>query len=80
MEMQWDRLDVRDTSKCGACGICTRYCPLDIELPAGLNSEECIKCLYCFVVCPEQAIEFKGRLGFMEKHLKKYAKIIKKLS
>jgi ferredoxin len=78
--LEWGSLDVRDTSRCGGCTKCTQYCPVDLDLPANLNSENCIECLYCFMVCPENIIEFNGQLGFMEEHLKKYGWLIRKIT
>lgn len=72
-------LTTRDLSLCGVCTKCADYCPLDLKLPADFNPQECIECLYCFMVCPKNVIEFKGKLGFAEGYLKKYGEIIKKI-
>ncbi len=69
-----------DKQQCSNCGKCNSYCPVGLELPAALEHQEmdaCILCLYCFCVCPEKAIEFKGSLGFMNEQLKQYDEIIR---
>ena len=62
-------------SRCTKCGRCEKYCPVEIQLPESLQNKEmdkCISCLYCFCVCPEQAIHFEGKLGFMNEQLLQY--------
>jgi uncharacterized protein (DUF362 family)/NAD-dependent dihydropyrimidine dehydrogenase PreA subunit len=68
--------------KCAQCGKCMEYCPVDIELPNGLEKKEngCIHCLYCYLVCPKRAIEFKGELGFMGEQIRQYDEIIRKIA
>lgn len=63
------------------CAKCLDYCPIGLKLPDGLKNRDnlCIECLYCFLVCPTNAIEFKGTLGFMAEQLKQYNNIIKTL-
>lgn len=68
------------TEKCSNCGKCADYCPVDLQLPEALKSQEmaaCVACLYCFCICPENAIEFKGSLGFMNEQLRQYDEIIR---
>jgi len=70
-----------DKAACRQCGICRDVCPLDSELPEHLDElyEKCIHCLYCYSACPQQAIQFKGKLGFFSEQLKQYNDIIRKL-
>lgn len=66
---------------CDQCGKCRDYCPLDLPLPDALSNQgmqACIHCLYCFCICPQEAIEFHGILGFMEEQMKQYDEIIRK--
>jgi uncharacterized protein (DUF362 family)/ferredoxin len=79
-EMECEGLSL-NTQRCLRCGKCAEYCPMGLELPNALVSEHniCIHCLYCFCVCPEQAIEFKGELGFMNEQLRQYDAIIRKI-
>ncbi|MBF0466524.1 MAG: DUF362 domain-containing protein [Nitrospirae bacterium] len=83
-EMHWDGLSLNE-SACTKCGKCNDYCPLDIKLPeslskAGASSPPgCIQCLYCYSTCPERAIDFHGKLGFMSEQIRQYDNIIRKL-
>lgn len=74
-----------DTDRCNRCGRCSWYCPLGLELPDALpghqNKEDaCLYCLYCFCVCPEDAIRFRGRLGFMEEQMRQYGDLIRRIA
>ncbi|MEJ5186078.1 MAG: 4Fe-4S binding protein [Candidatus Geothermincolales bacterium] len=51
------RLEVEE-SACSSCGICSRACPVDLELPGGISSHACIRCLRCVGACPEGALRF----------------------
>ncbi|MBI5789561.1 MAG: DUF362 domain-containing protein [Candidatus Schekmanbacteria bacterium] len=64
------------------CTKCADYCPMGLKLPREFDqgSQGCIGCLYCFLVCPGKAIEFKGRLGFMAEQLKQYEEITRRIS
>lgn len=63
------------------CTKCSDYCPIGLRLPEQIKNQDnrCIKCLYCFLVCPTQAIGFKGNLGFMADQLKQYDKITREI-
>lgn len=57
------------------CSICQDVCPLGINLPEDFVTEKmnkCIKCLYCYSVCPEKNISVNGDLGFFNQQLKQY--------
>lgn len=71
-----------NTERCSHCGKCADYCPIGLNLPDILSGgdEKCIYCLYCFCVCPEYAIEYHGKLGFMEEQLRQYDNIIKRIA
>ena len=61
-----------DQERCTRCGVCLDYCPLALPiLDAGFDFP-CINCLYCFQVCPEQAIHIKGELWYLQRHLARY--------
>lgn len=65
---------------CDDCGLCTRYCPLGLDLPRALARErQCIECLYCFLVCPRKAVKFTGRFGFLQEQLRQYDELIREL-
>lgn len=63
-----------DAAKCNECGVCTRSCPMDIEIPQYVKngqrvlSTECIFCLTCTNACPKQALtySFKFDVGGKE--------------
>ncbi|MEW6416572.1 MAG: DUF362 domain-containing protein [Nitrospirota bacterium] len=71
-----------NTDRCSRCGKCADYCPVGLNLPDALSGgdEKCIYCLYCFCVCPDYAIEYHGKLGFMEEQLRQYDNIIKRIA
>lgn len=79
-EMQCEKISV-DWKKCTRCGKCKDYCPLSKNLPDALSEEkECIHCLYCYLVCPERAIIFEGRLGFVAEQIRQYDEIVRKVT
>jgi ferredoxin len=67
-----------DLARCTRCGVCLDYCPLALPiLDAGLDFP-CINCLYCFQVCPEQAIQVEGELGYLQRHLARYGDLARR--
>ena len=58
------------------CSVCADLCPLGKDLPGAFKTAEdmkdCIKCLYCFAVCPNQAIGVDGDLGFFNQQIRQY--------
>jgi ferredoxin len=64
------------------CTKCTDYCPVGLKLPDEFENKynNCIGCLYCFLVCPAKAVEFKGKLGFMAEQLRQYDDITRKVT
>jgi uncharacterized protein (DUF362 family)/ferredoxin len=79
-----DEMEIRGLSinkkRCSNCKKCADYCPIGMDLPDDLQNEKCIHCLYCYSVCPENAIEFQGKLGFMEEQIRQYDKIIREIA
>lgn len=80
-EMYCEGLSI-DWAKCTRCGKCDKYCPVGIKLPDDLDKKGngCIHCLYCFMICPEKAIIYKGKLGFVCEQLRQYDEIVRKIS
>lgn len=78
-EMHCEGLSI-DWERCTRCGKCDDYCPVEIRLPDDLSKEGngCIYCLYCYMICPENAIIFKGNLGFVNEQLRQYDEIVRK--
>ena len=66
-----------DQTRCSNCGICRNYCPVGIDIPSKIDWEECIKCLYCYLVCPHEAIRIEGKLGYFSYQAENYAKQIR---
>ena len=57
-----------DADKCNECGLCTRNCPMDIDIPRYIKNgqrvllTECIFCQNCMAVCPNQALTYSFAL------------------
>lgn len=49
------------TDACTQCGVCTAACPIG-AMTNGVANRDCIRCLRCVTVCPQQAIRFRLRL------------------
>lgn len=66
---------------CDDCGLCDLYCPLGRDLPKSLlkGVDQCLECLYCFMVCPHQAIRFEGTFGFLHEQMRQYDKLVRNL-
>lgn len=85
----YDREDAKvekiylDRTKCNDCNLCLDYCPTNLPITSlGFDfskSEGCIECLYCFFICPEEAIKFEGELGYLSFYIHKHFNSIKKL-
>jgi uncharacterized protein (DUF362 family)/Pyruvate/2-oxoacid:ferredoxin oxidoreductase delta subunit len=69
--------------RCTNCGICRDYCPMELNITAPefdfSRHDGCIACLYCFCVCPENAVELKGELGYLSFYLEKHAERMRHL-
>ena len=63
------------------CTKCRDYCPTGLRLPETLENQDngCVECLYCFLVCPTNAIGFKGKLGFAAEQVRQYDEITRKI-
>ena len=63
---------------CNKCGICIEYCPLDINVLLKFDTTQCVRCLYCYFVCPTGAIQIVGEIGHLSYQIQKYRQIIRK--
>lgn len=81
-EMLFEGLTFSSNLCNSGCTKCTDYCPIGLKLPEGLENQynNCIGCLYCFLVCPVRAIKFRGKLGFMAEQLRQYDNITRKVA
>ncbi len=43
---------------CSSCKKCARVCPISLNVPAEINSPECIRCMACINECPASLISF----------------------
>lgn len=78
-EMSCNALTV-DTAVCDGCGVCRDICPVGLDLPGDLEKDNpCIECMYCYSVCPKQAIGFDGTPGFFEEQINQYDEKIRAL-
>ena len=72
-----------DYDICDYCGKCKKYCPSSLDLPSkvgDVGDSGCFKCLYCYLVCPVEAIKFEGKLGFLSGQLKQYNKLTREIT
>ena len=45
-------------SRCEACGLCARECPvqaISLEEPKKVDQRKCISCMHCVSICPQEA-------------------------
>jgi uncharacterized protein (DUF362 family)/Pyruvate/2-oxoacid:ferredoxin oxidoreductase delta subunit len=75
---------VLDRNEClPGCTKCKEYCPLGLDVPAVLSGGDdsaCIKCLFCYMVCPEKAIQLEGTFGFLKAQIDKYDPLIREVA
>jgi len=71
-----------DAARCTRCGLCLDYCPLALPvLESGFDfAGPCVRCLYCALVCPAQAIQLKGHVGYLERHMARYGDLIRQVA
>jgi len=73
-----------DRDKCPPdCRKCNDYCPVGLDVPVVLSDKDesaCIKCLYCYMVCPERAIRLEGDFGFLKAQIDKYDPLIRRIA
>jgi len=82
-EMDIKRI-VFDRNKCRPdCRKCKDYCPMGLDVHKVLSEQDyssCIKCLYCYMVCPTGALELEGSFGFLNAQIEKYDPLIRKIA
>lgn len=57
-----------DASKCTACGLCARACPMELNpssnrFEGAMTQGDCLKCSACVSVCPKGALTFTKTCG-----------------
>lgn len=65
-----------DPNTCDRCGACRKICPIGLYFP-DTTRETCLKCLYCFSVCPKSAISYRGSPGFFAEQERQYHDLIR---
>lgn len=73
------RLVGRKEEACGDCKRCEDFCPTHLskdEIGVKTDAEDCIQCLYCWWVCPEDALEVDGALNHLERQVDRYKAVI----
>lgn len=72
----------RAAEKCGTCTRCADFCPTGLALEdigAKLAAPDCLQCLYCWWVCPEDAIVLEGEANAMQRQVDRYKGDIERL-
>lgn len=81
------RVTGRWSERCQRCTRCEEVCPLGLD-PGGLDPgatadgtepEDCIQCLYCWFVCPEDAIRVEGEQNHLTRQVARYRDTISAL-
>ena len=76
------RLAGRDPERCRSCGRCADFCPLGLE-PGAFGAQAvpdtCLHCLYCWFVCPHQALGLEGDAGHLARQIERYRHAIEEL-
>ena len=73
---------VRNRDLCGDCARCADFCPTHLSLEEiGVKTQmpDCIGCMYCWWVCPEDAISLDGPAHAMTRQIDRYKKVIEAL-
>lgn len=67
---------------CDGCLKCELYCPIGLSLNeiAQGGGEHCLGCLYCYSVCPQEAIIIEGEMGFYAEQVRIYDDIIRRMA
>ena len=76
------RLTGRDATACGTCRRCEAFCPTGLrveEIGVRLEAPDCVQCLYCWWVCPKQALSITGEPAAMERQIQRYKGAIENL-
>lgn len=52
-----------DQNTCVKCGLCTKVCPMHLDVKTIGHHPDCIKCGRCIDACPKDALKFKIKIG-----------------
>ncbi|MFH1467349.1 MAG: DUF362 domain-containing protein [Pseudomonadota bacterium] len=67
----------RDPARCGDCQRCAEICPQGLAPERIGEREACLQCLYCWFVCPEQAITVEGEARQIARQVERYGGVIR---
>lgn len=76
------RLVGRSGGNCGDCNRCEEFCPTGLtreEIGVKTEMPECVQCLYCWWVCPKDALKLEGDAEFMQRQIDRYKSDIERL-
>ncbi len=76
------RVAARNPSACGSCRKCEDFCPTGLrveEIGVKLDLPDCVQCLYCWWVCPNEALTLSGEAGAMQRQIDRYKGLIEAL-
>lgn len=71
--------------RAAACGDCTRcedFCPTHLtaeEIGVKTDAADCIQCMYCWWVCPKDAIVLHGELNHLVRQVERYKETVEAL-
>ncbi|MBI5421921.1 DUF362 domain-containing protein [Candidatus Peregrinibacteria bacterium] len=65
----------RKAGSCGECNRCEEFCPTGLtreEIGVKTEMPDCVQCLYCWWVCPKEALTLEGKPEFMQRQIDRY--------
>jgi ferredoxin len=76
------RVASRAVERCGDCARCADFCPTGLPLAdigVKRDAPDCVQCLYCWWVCPNDAIALDGAANAMQRQIDRYKPAIEQL-
>ena len=72
----------RSQKECAPCTACEDVCPTGLvvdEIGVKTEMPDCIGCLYCWWVCPDDVLQLHGSAGAMHRQVDRYKQVIENL-